>query len=363
MNRYLFYLILNHILINGVGYVPRILYEDRFSGTTLSLLLSVLTGFLLLVFFLHLFKSFPQQGLPEMMLHFPAWIRIPYLIYLMLYTTLAGSTSLLVLTDVSTRYLNTESSDLVMISLFLLFFFLFIHLPSEKMLFGVEILTLLTLPFVLFTIYIGITHQEMLWDGILVAAKHFDPPTWSAFNAGNYLFCGFLYLITFNRVLTLRSRISLWSLSMPALFLFSIFVIYFLPIGLLGSNAISHYPYPWIAAADTFRIPLGPTERAIFLFFILYIIIAGIDILIHFHISLDLFRSFLGRRNLEKKSPVRHLPTLMLILLFLAIYTLYQRLHEFDFFRLEKEMLNLLFPTEVSLLLILLIIRIKDRKR
>lgn len=355
------YLIINHILMNGVGYVPRILFEDRFIGTTLSLLVAIITSFLFLIWILRLFSHFPHQGLPEIMLHLPRWFRIPYLLYLTLFSTLAGSTTLLVLTDVGTRYLNTESSEYTTITLFLLFFFTFIHLPSEKILFGIEISTLLILPVVLLNLYIALTNRELLWDSILVVAKHLSAPTWSSFNAGNYLFAGFLYLIIFNRVLSLPRRQSRWVYTLPILFIFSILVIYFLPIGLLGSNAVSHYPYPWVATADTLRIPLGPTERMIFPFFFIYFIVAIISILLHWHVSLDLLRSFLGLNNLKKGSKLRYLPTLLILLLFFFIYIAYQRMHEFDFFLLEKGMINLFFPTELSLLLLLFFIRFKVR--
>ncbi|MBE3553878.1 MAG: GerAB/ArcD/ProY family transporter [Thermicanus sp.] len=363
MNRYLLYLIIVNVLMNGVGYVPRILFEDRHQGTTISIALAILTGNLLLYGTVWLFSRFPHQGLPELMEQYtPTWFRIPILLFYTLYWAYLGMNTLLILTDASIRYLNTESSDLLTLSLYIILVLFFIRLPSEKLLFGVEILTILVLPNAFLLIFIALTHNELLWDAMMAVATHLDPPTWSAFNVANYSLSGYTHLIIFNRVFSIPRRTLIQYLFMGLLFSFSFLVIYFLPIGLLGEEGVGLYAYPWIATADTLRMPLGPIERALFPFFMAYILMALIITLVHWHVVLNLIRSLIGLKNLQKKNTLRHLPILFLILFGYLLYLFYERFHERDFYLLGKNMFNVFFPTQLSIILVLFWIYHRVRK-
>lgn len=89
---------------------------------------------------------------------------------------------------------------------------------------------------------------------------------------------------------------------------------YFIPIGLLGFDAVGNVVYPWITTSDTLRLEFFVVERVIYIFLLLYLAISFLSVLIHWHVTFELLKSIMWFKKLQWKQ--RNLTPYLFISLF-----------------------------------------------
>jgi hypothetical protein len=64
----------------------------------------------------------------------------------------------------------------------------------------------------------------------------------------------------------------------------------FIPIGFLGTQGVSTFNYPGIAATDCISLEAGLVERTMMIYLLVYLLTATLNIIVHWHVSLELIK-------------------------------------------------------------------------
>ncbi|TLS52286.1 hypothetical protein FE782_09935 [Paenibacillus antri] len=297
MNRYLVYLVTLNMLANIVSQVSLLLFEDRFNGSVSSILLSIPIGAVAMIVFVKLFDRFPNQGLSEIVGGaLPRWIGAPFLLLQAFLWFVCGSVILLYIAEVAKRFMNPDFAPAEALVLFLIVVVLFANMPSNRILYMLEIIMLLSVPFIAFIIGKAIFSDSLLVSSMMEVATHaLDMPSLMSFCASMFMYSGFMCLCVFNRVISPKPK-RMWYLS--ALMLtgsITLLITFFLPIGFHGADGILEWTYPWFVTADSLRLQYGFIERVLFFFLLLYVLISVISVIVYWHIGLDLLKSSMPR--------------------------------------------------------------------
>ncbi|MCI3919511.1 hypothetical protein MO973_04600 [Paenibacillus sp. TRM 82003] len=301
MNRYFVYLVFLNMLSNIVALVPVILLRDRFDGAVLSILLSVLVGTALIMVIVRLLRSFPSEGLPEIIGSFPAFLRVPFLALQALVWFAVGLVVLLYISEVTKRFLSPDFTPVEANVLFLIVLALFANLPSKKLLNMLEVVVWVSVPFIAFIFAKAVKSENMMWDSMQETATHIlDLPTYSSFAAAMFMFMGVMTMTIFHRVISPSVKRSYYLLGFGILGIINLFTSFLIPIGFHGADGITDWTYPWFASADSLRLEFGFVERLLFIFLLLYVLISIIAILVYWHIGLEHAKSTLPKGASEK---------------------------------------------------------------
>jgi len=301
MNRFYYYLIFLNMTVNVVAFVPNVLLQQRFSGALSAMMLALLVGTINMWIFGVCMNRFPGESLPEIMNRYmKPWIRTLFLLFLGVNWFIAGMITILIFVDVSKQYINPEMPEWIFLFIFLVFVVLCAKMPSIKVLYLLELLLIINLPLVMIISLKVYTHPYFSWDAVKEVGTHaFSIPAWDSFTVALYTFAGYLNMIIFANVAKVQFRASrAWMIGGVALV--NLFTTFFVPIGLIGSEAVGLARYPWVMTADTIRFDLSPIERGIGLFLLLYVSISLTSALIHWHVGLELMK---GAINLKKYKP------------------------------------------------------------
>lgn len=299
MNRYYGYLIALPMLGNIVSLSAIHLIHYTDDGAVSSILIAIPAGAAMFFAFTSLFSRFPGKGLPEILEEAaPVWLGKPFLLIQSVLWGVAGLIVLLYISDVAERFVNPGFAPLEALSLFLIATVLFAHLPSMKLLYMIEILMMVFIPFVLFVILKAITSESLMMDSMLEAATHAaDMPRYVPLSAGVYSFTGYMYLTVFNReIAPKRGKLALFTLLVALVGGFNLCMTFFIPIGFHGMDGVDDYIYPWFATADSMRLRYGFIERLLFIFLMLYIMISVVHTLASWHVGVECWKSLLPRR-------------------------------------------------------------------
>ncbi|KIL41866.1 hypothetical protein SD70_04425 [Gordoniibacillus kamchatkensis] len=270
MNRYFYYMVLNNMLVNVLALVPRILIRERFDGAVMALFWAAAIGTAFMYAFTKSIEKFPRQGLPEILgCIMPVWLKSCILVGYLFVWQSAGIITMLYFADLTRQFINPDIPNLVLICLYSVIVVWIAQFPSIKVLYLLEMIIVLCVPLIAFILFKSFFNKGMQWDGVFAVAMFYDKwPTWSAVAAATYIFTGYTNMAVFNRVFPNFRPKLLW---LGGLLGFAIeLTTMFLPIGMLGADAVGRYVFAWMSTADSMRIELGFIERVmyIFIFFI-----------------------------------------------------------------------------------------------
>ncbi|MCM3566911.1 spore germination protein [Neobacillus mesonae] len=292
MNRYFLYLVLLNMLINVIIFVPKILIEYRYEGAVMGVLIAIPLGFSLNVVFSKMISKFPEKGFPEIfsIAGKKRWFIILPFGIISLITFSSGLISLLGFVDILRRFVNPEMPYVYLLSIFLTGVLLIIQLPTDRVMYLLEIVLFLNTPLITFIIFKAFTSEFLVWDSILEVGTYlFAKPSLKAIAAASYAFSGYTNLIIFNRII--KGKLKMWNfLVILVLGLINLFTTFFIPIGFHGSDGAQEYLYPWISTADSLRLVYSPIERVIFLFLIFYMGITLMSVSVHWHVAFELIK-------------------------------------------------------------------------
>ncbi|PMC35290.1 hypothetical protein CJ195_19640 [Bacillus sp. UMB0899] len=293
--RLLYAMLILNMLTNIVAYVPTVLIENRSEGSLLGILLAFLIGMFIIYFFTKYMSEFPGQGIPEILEKFtPKWFRTFYLLFQGILWFMAGFVTLIAFTHISKQYINPEMDELVTILLFLVVIFFGASRDSKKVLYSIEIILLINLPFIAFVIFKSYTNQEIIWDSMRVALTYYhEMPSFETISTATFVYTGYANLVIFNRYFK-EVKVGFFSIIIIGLLgFFTLITTFFIPIGVHGFDGVGSYTFPWIATTEGLRIELGFIERVSFLFLALYINVSIASVTMHWHVGMKQLEAIL----------------------------------------------------------------------
>ncbi|MGV3464277.1 MAG: GerAB/ArcD/ProY family transporter [Heyndrickxia sp.] len=353
MNRYFYYLIIVNMITNVLTFIPRIMLNERLTGGLLAIPIGSIIGTGLMYVFMKQISCFPGMGLPEILeKYLYKWFKNIYIFFNGYMWFHAGLFTLLSFITITKVFISPDMPDMLITGMFLLLLCLSILMPTKKVLYATELLILLNLPFILLILIKAIFNDYFSWDSVRIFFTHFrEIPSWSAISAATFIYFGFANLIIFNREMQKLSLKWIWLI---LLFGIQVLLVTMLgPIGFHGAvNGVENYVFPWISTADSMRMELGFVERVLFIFLLLHINISLVSITIHWHVSIELFKSIFPEVRWKGKNILSYLLTAMFALLTLLLdgFTT-----EDNQFTIMKSWINGLIPAAIFMNVILLL--------
>ncbi|TXC91574.1 GerAB/ArcD/ProY family transporter [Metabacillus litoralis] len=356
--RYIYMMLILNMLTNIVAYVPKMLLEQRTSGSILAILLAVPVGMIIIYLYTKYLSEFPYMGLPEILEKYTSkWFRITYLVAQGSLWFIAGLITLLAFTSISKQFINPDMNELLIISAFLFLIIFGVVMESKKVLFATEIILLVNLPLIAFVIYKSYTNEYMMWESIQIAVTYFwEIPNIQTLSTALFVFSGYANLVIFNRYYKDVKLKYLWLVAL--LGLITLVTTYFIPIGLHGFDGVASFTYPWIATTDAIRIELWIIERVSILFLGLYINVSLASVILHWHVALEQIKSVVPKLEIKK----RNIMPLLIASVFSVVAIIFQLFVEEIFVSsLAKLWLLFLLPAQIiGLLLLKWILKRKD---
>ncbi|WP_456278607.1 GerAB/ArcD/ProY family transporter [Bacillus sp. AK128] len=346
MNRYFFYLLVVNMLGNIFLHVPTILIQNRYEGTVLGILIGTIIGSIFLFVFTVSLNKFPGMDIAEILEKTPKWFRLLFLLFFSMMWFLAGVLTLLAFNNVTIRFVNPDISGLNMISIFAISIIIIIaRLKSEKILYTVEILLLINIPFLLLILTQAFLHDYLTIDAMIEIGTHFKKlPSWDVLSATTYTFSGYANMVLFNRVFKDKIKVrTLWFI--PILGFVNLCITFFIPIGFWGTEAVGDLTFPWVSTADALKIEFGPIERLITVFILMYVSLSIISVIVHWHVAFEILKKVLKTGNIKDKQRTI-LEWSILFCFGLIVYIVENNFREANIFEFGAMWLNIRFPSE-----------------
>ncbi|GAA0502292.1 hypothetical protein GCM10008986_32370 [Salinibacillus aidingensis] len=343
MSRYFYYLVILNMLANVVALVPRILIEERVNGVVTSLMIAIIITLIYCLVYTNSMLKFPGQGQPEIIKKYtPKWFASGYLFFIGILYFLGTWFVLLSFIDITKRFINPEMPALYISVLFLSIICLGALMKTEKTLYALEIIMIISLPLITGIFLKAFLNEHISWDAIRIVFTHtIEPPSNTSIGAGAYSLVGFYFISIYNRVLKNRVEgMGVWRIVLIGIAgTINIFTSLLVPIGMNGIDGAENYIYPWFSTADALRMEFGFIERVLYIFLLLYIGISMISATITCHIAMEHVRSVLPE---IKWKEVKIVPVMMAILFSLATILGYFFLSQVQVYELAKMFFSLL---------------------
>lgn len=352
--RYFYYLVILNMIANIMLFTPQILYSQRFTGAVQSLFWAAPIGTFIIYLFDRLSKSFRGKSIIDLFKEaFPKWLEKGLLLYFLSLWLTTGLLSITVFTYIILTFMNPDSNTLIMTILLGGFVCVASMMDTDRILYLLEIVLALSIPFLAFILYKSLVSPYFSWNSTFEMATYVTHlPSYLAVSTATYAFSGYANMVIFNKCFKEKQRFKyIWALGLLG-FLISIHS-FFVPIGFHGTVAIGNYQYPWVDTADSIRMNYGIIERLLYPFLLLYTLISLIHAVVHLHVSLEFLKGIFPFKKLAKGKGRFVWPLFFISSIFLLnVFTT-------DPLRLEiaKVWLAVRFPSEGILLIILYIIK------
>ncbi|MEC1522477.1 GerAB/ArcD/ProY family transporter [Neobacillus niacini] len=344
MNRYFFYLVFVNMVANVVASVPKILISHRTEGAIVSMIISFFLGLVFCYLCTRFFNLFPGKGLPDLTKKYlPRWLSFTMIFVTSFTWYIAGLITLVTFSFLLKRFLTPDMPLTWITATFLAFLSYGILMKSKSVLFTIETVLLFCLPFIFVITLKAYTAPELKLDFIkesLMYINHY--PSFPAVAASIYLLLGGFNLVIFNRLFKREQRINWKNMLFIGFIGGGTFVTtFFIPIGMLGFDAVEHVVYPWITTSDTLRLEFFIVERVLYIFLLLYLAISFLSVLIHWHVTLELLKSILW---FKKMTLYKHnlTPYLFIVLFWLGGLKSVTNLTEYQLIQFSSYFLNYL---------------------
>ncbi|MDF2066402.1 GerAB/ArcD/ProY family transporter [Bacillus sp. Cr_A10] len=356
MSRYLYYLIIVTMVTNIIASVPKILMSESKNGVIISMIIAVIAGVILTTVVINLFSYFPSMTLPEILKQSTSkWVYYPVLFYFAVSWYLAGLITLITYVFLFNTFLSYETSITITTLAFILIASFGVLMKEKSVLYTTELVLVLFLPVIFILLLKAYADPQLEWDFVKVAIMNINKePSYTAFSASTYVFIGAVNIIIFNKFMNITQRIGIKQVIFLGLVgIFSLFTTYFIPIGFNGFEQIENLNFPWVSTSDSIRLRYGIIERVIFVFVIVFLGVAFISLLIHWHVSLKLFESIFHFKKLKWKS--KNLTSYLFVFLFGVMGIISTRqINEYQLFKYSSYFYNTLPIFYVILISILL---------
>ncbi|PIC64829.1 MFS transporter permease [Sporosarcina sp. P13] len=353
MSRFVYYLLISNMVANVIAAGPRILFSKSEQGAIVSMVLALFFGVFINWALIRSFKAFPGKSLPQILdLYVNRWISIPILLVLGTIWYIAGLQTLITYVDLLLRFLTPEMSVFTTLSMFIVVISFGVIMKSRSILFTLELVFVLLLPFAIYYVVKLYFSPQISWDHVKLAMTFIDnPPNYLVFSTTLFFFTGTFDIIILNSLFKKKMTFGLKQATLVFLLgVFTIFTTYFIPIGVLGFDRIEDIIYPWIFTSDSIRMKYGVIERVVFIFLLIFLAIAFLNIVIHWHISFNLFENVfrLKKSMTDKGKTIR--TCLLLVVFWVVAFLVTVKLTEYDLFTYSSYYFNLMFVVIIGLL-------------
>lgn len=289
MSRYFFYFVTLSMLINAILFVPRILMDERYDGAILSMILGPIIGGIFMYIFTSSMLKFRGQGLPEILKQsLPKTISIPLLLLLGSVSFISGALVLINYSFIVSRYLIPKTPIYIPLILFVMVASFGALQSTKTVLYSTELILVLSLPLLLFSIFKAYTNQNMNFDEVRAMIDYtWILPSWKSLSVSTYAVTGYISLAIFNRaftgVQTIQHR---WAV--PCLGFCILLTAFFVPIGILGTDGVNDYIFTWVATADAVRMKYAFIERVVYIFLLIYLGISYLFTMTTWHVGSEM---------------------------------------------------------------------------
>lgn len=326
------------MVTNLIASVPRILMRDSKDGVILSMIIAVISGVILTIIVINLFRYFPNMTFPEILKKsISKWFYYPILFYFACSWFAAGLITLMTYVLMFNTFLSHETSISITTLAFLLVISFGLFIKEKSVLYMLELVLIIFLPVIIFLLIKIYTEPKLEWDYVKVAFTYINdfPPSYNSFSASTYMFIGAVNIIIFNKYINITKKVGLKQIAIIGLMgIFTLFTTYFTPIGFNGFEQIQNLTFPWITTSDSIRMKYSLIERVTFLFVIVFIGVAFLSLLIHWYVSLKLFESIFHFKKLKWKG-TNLTPYLVVILFGLIALVTIRIINEFQLVKLS----------------------------
>lgn len=343
MSRFYYYLVMINMIANIISAVPTILLRYRNDGAVLSLIVGIILGLVIVIVYTKFFNAFPGKAFPELLVQTTSkWFYYPLLFFMAVMWFIAGISTLITYSFLLIRYLTPEI-PIMLIGLTLILSIIFgCFMKTDRVLYTIEIVFVINFPIIIFIIIKAYTSKNLNWDFIREAMLHVvQAPNIHAVSSSIFLFLGVVNLVIFNRFFTQKQNFGLKQIIVLVFIaIATTFTTYFIPIGFHGSESIGELVYPWIATSDSMRMRYFVIERLVYVFLLLYLSMAFLSILIHWHVAVELFKFIF---KLEKMKFKGINIGYIILIVFFTVSSLYiiVSLTEYQLFQYSKYFFNI----------------------
>ncbi|KMY55325.1 hypothetical protein AC623_16420 [Bacillus sp. FJAT-27231] len=363
MNRYFYYLLAVNMVAHIITFVPMVLFEARKGGAIVSMILSLVLGTIMISWIVKIFTHFPGKGYPELLKEYTSkWISFLLLLSTALVWFTAGLITVITYSALLRRFLTPEMPLMGIISMMVLFVSFGILMNSKSVLYTVEIVALLSIPFTIFIFVKMYLDKGMNWDFVREAMMYIgNMPDYPSFSASLYVILGPANLIIFNRVFTDKQKMT-WKevLIIGMTGAFALFTSYFIPIGFQGFKHINYLIHPWFLTADSIRMKFGFIERVLFIFALVNLAVSFLSILVHWHVTTELLKNIIWFKKFQWKG-YNLTPLVFVGLFWIGSLVIIPYLTEPQLYEYTKYALNFLSPYVLVILFSLLWIKKRAR--
>lgn len=364
MTRYFYYSTLLCMFTNTILFVPGVLINHRFDGSLMAMAISLVIGSVLPIVFIKGISAFPGKGLPEIFrAQFSKWLAAPYLLFLGFMWMFAGTVILISYFRIIQRFINPEM-NLYMLLIFLILVCIWTaHYSTRTLLYILEIMIVINLPFAGIILYKAFSANVMDWHAVMAMLDYsFDKPNLNTLGAASYIFTGYINFSILNRAFEQHAKVRyFWAI--PILGLFVLATSFFIPIGFHGTQAAGDYVYTWVSTSDSMRMKFGFVERVMYVFLFMYFGIMFTFVSLLWHISAELLKGIyvpLKSINADENKSSWHS---WAVFLGISLFTGWLAISndEKQLFKLTEKWMAIRFPSE--LLLVAIVFWLSRRKR
>ncbi|RJG21789.1 GerAB/ArcD/ProY family transporter [Paenibacillus thiaminolyticus] len=354
MSRYQFYLFMLCAFISPALYLPRWLHQARYDGALASVGIAMLLGLLMAWLFKTSLKPFHKLSLTEVMER-----HVPRHIGLILYSVLgftwfaAGASTLITICYVIKGFINPNMDFLVLLSCFLVAVYWASLRASIALLYNLELWVFIITPIIVFIWIKGIRNDTFSWDAVLTLNDYvLNAPSWDGIAVASFLFTGYISLSVFQATHQGSGIRWLWLIPLIGTAVFS--AVFFIPIGLHGTQAVDQYIHIWVNTADSIQLKYGMIERGVFLLLFSYIIMSLVFAATSWHVAAEWIS------GVFKERPA-HIKRFMIGIAGIAVLVIGYYVNEKQLMTLTHRWFSLRFAAELLLVAVMVIVRRRGR--
>jgi hypothetical protein len=341
------------MLINAILFVPRILIDERYDGAILSMILGPIIGGTFMYIFTSSMLKFRGQGLPEIMKQsLPKSISIPLLLFLGTVSFISGALVLINYAFIVSRYLIPETPVYILLILFVTVSSFGALQSSKTVLYSTELILLLSLPLLLFSIFKAYTNKNMNYDEVRALIDYACIlPSWKSLSVSTYAVTGYISLSIFNRAFTgIQTLKHLWTV--PCLGFSILLTAFFVPIGILGTDGVNDYIFTWVSTADAVRMKYAFIERVVYIFLLIYLGISYLFAMTTWHVGSEMMSGCLPGHQPNTTSVNSVLPNAISCAVFgIGTVIVGNWLGEDDLFTVSSYWMMIRFPIDIFIVL------------
>ncbi|ARD47854.1 GerAB/ArcD/ProY family transporter [Sporosarcina sp. P33] len=364
MSRFVYFLLLSNMAANLIAAGPRILFSKSEDGAIVAIIMGLFFGVFMNWALITSLKAFPGKSLPEILTQYVSgWIKVPVLLFLGGIWYTAGFQTLITYIDILLRFLTPEMSVYTVISMFVIVISYSLIMQSRNVLYMLELVFILFFPVAVYYVVKIYFAEQMNWDYVVLAMTYIDnPPSYLVFSTTAFYFVGAFDIIIFNSLLKKRMKFGIkQALIVFSLGTFTVFTSYFIPIGVLGFDDIENILYPWILTSDSIRMKYGVIERVVFIFLILFLAVAFLNIILHWHVAYKLFESVFGMEKLSAGIRKYSSMAAVIIVFWTAAFFITLKVTDYDLFLYSQYFFQLIPIVFVGLMILMLLVNRRAR--